>query len=85
MTGLEFAASLVSSLAWPAVIGVLILVLRAQIRSAMQEVIKQIARVIEVKAPGVSVKLEKQIEDVDKQVDVVADKLGDVDTWLPPR
>lgn len=55
-------SSIIGSVAWPLVILVLILVLRTQIKRAAEAIVKRIADITEVTAPGVSVKLQQRIE-----------------------
>lgn len=71
MSGLDFTARLIGSLAWPLVILVLILVLHAQIKKAAEAIVKRIADITEVTVPGGSVKLEKQINDLAKQTEAL--------------
>lgn len=66
-------ASIIGSIAWPLVILVLILVLRAQIKKAAEAIVKRIADITEVTAPGVSVKLEKQINDLAERTEALPD------------
>jgi hypothetical protein len=58
VSGYQFAASLVSSLAWPLVVGILILVLRVQIKEAADAIIKKIEDIVTIKAGPVSVTAE---------------------------
>jgi len=55
-------SSIIGSVAWPLVILVLILVLHTQIKRAAEAIVKRIADITEVTAPGVSVKLEQRLE-----------------------
>lgn len=71
MGGLDFAANVVGSIAWPLVIVVLIFVLRAQIKKAAESIVKRIADITEVTAPGVSVKLEKQISELAERTETL--------------
>lgn len=74
MTGFEFAASVIGSVAWPLVIAALIFVLRAELKTAVKAIITRISDITEVSGAGVSVKLEKAIQDAaDKAESLVED------------
>lgn len=77
MGGFDFTANIISSLAWPLVILVLILVLRAQIKKAAEAIVKRIADITEVTAPGVSVKLEKQISELAERTEALPDSTSE--------
>jgi hypothetical protein len=73
VSGFDLMASTIGSLAWPLVILVLILVLRAQIKNAAEAIVKRIADITEITAPGVSVKLQKQINELAERTEALPD------------
>jgi hypothetical protein len=73
MGALDFTANVIGSVAWPLVILVLIVVLRNQIKRAAEAIVKRIADITEVTAPGVSVKLEKQINELAERTEALPD------------
>lgn len=77
MGALDFTANVIGSLAWPIVIVVLIVVLRGQLRKAVEAIVKRIADITEVTAPGVSVKLEKQINELAERTEALPDSTPD--------
>jgi hypothetical protein len=73
VSGFDLTASIIGSIAWPLVILVLIVALRAQIKRAAEAIVKRIADITEVTAPGVSVKLEKQINELAERTEALPD------------
>ncbi|MGX9672655.1 hypothetical protein [Mycobacterium sp. HM-7] len=75
MSGTELAASLVSSLAWPVVVLVLVVVMHKQIKTAADALIKRFADIKSIKAAGISVELENEIKKVaaDTENQIAAD------------
>jgi hypothetical protein len=55
----------------------LIVVLRAQLQKAVEAIVKRIADITEVTAPGVSVKLEKQINELAERTETLPDSTPD--------
>lgn len=62
MSWLEFISHLSSAWAWPAVTLVVVLILRSQIKSAGDAIVKRIADIKRVKAGNWDVELEKEVQ-----------------------
>jgi hypothetical protein len=60
----EFIAQMSNAWAWPAVATGAIVLLRSQIKSAADAVVKRVDDVKRVKAAGVDIELERQIQDI---------------------
>lgn len=73
MGGFDFTANIISSLAWPLAVLVLIVVFRVKIETLFDAIIKKIPDVTEVSASakGVSAKLEKHIENLADQTETL--------------
>jgi hypothetical protein len=66
MSGLEFASSLVSALVWPTVVGILVVLLRKQLRQAVDAASKKFDDITEVRAGtgGLIFKLENKTKEI---------------------
>lgn len=64
VTGFELTGELASALAWPVLVGVVIIIARKQIRSIAEAIAERVKFITKVTAPGVSVELEAEAKAV---------------------
>lgn len=81
MDWLEFIAQMTSALAWPLVAFIAIVLLRTQIRTAADSLVARIGEITRLKAPGVDVEFEKEVEELAEKTEALRDE---VQQPLPP-
>jgi hypothetical protein len=69
---MEFVSSIVSSLAWPAVAAVAIVVLRKNLRNLVEKVVERVPDLAEISALGAHLKFEKSLTELEKDAQVIA-------------
>jgi hypothetical protein len=71
VTGFELTGQLVSALAWPVLVGVVIIIARKQIRSIAEAIAQRVKFITKVTAPGVSVELEAEAKAVAQKTEEI--------------
>lgn len=80
MNAFEFVASLVNSLAWPVVVGVLIVVLRTQIRAIFARLGDRVADLKSLRGPGgTSAEFDDRVLDVKQEVSALPEPKSSAD------
>lgn len=85
MSVLEFISAVIGSLAWPAVIGVAVVVMRKQIRDLATRLVGRFAELTELSGMGVSFKFDQKLNKLEQDVRDIKSESDPVGTGSPDQ